>query len=128
MMGCTAQVWLDVTMEDDGTMRFSADSDSEMTKGLCSCLVSVVDGAKPEDVLGLKVEDFGDLSGLNGVKADSRVNTWHNVLISMQKRTKAIVAERVGKPIGELFPSMVITADGVVAKGSFAEAQVILLF
>ncbi|KAK1433866.1 hypothetical protein QVD17_10784 [Tagetes erecta] len=130
VMGCTAQVWLDVRMDDDGTMRFLADSDSEMTKGLCSCLISVVDGATPEEVLGLKIEDLGDLCvvGLYGVKVDSRVNTWHNVLISMQKRTKAIVAERDGKAIGDLFPSMVITADGVVAKGSFAEAQARYLF
>ncbi|KAK9066440.1 hypothetical protein SSX86_013762 [Deinandra increscens subsp. villosa] len=125
VMGCTAQVWLDVRMEADGTMRFLAESDSEITKGFCSCLISVLDGATPEEVLGLKTEDMADLnvSGLHGVKVDSRVNTWHNVLISMQKRTKALVAEREGRSFGEPFPSMVITAEGVVAKGSFAQAQ-----
>ncbi|KAI3727003.1 hypothetical protein L1987_66810 [Smallanthus sonchifolius] len=130
VMGCTAQVWLDVRMDADGTMRFLADSDSEITKGFCSCLISVLDGAMPDEVLGLKTEDLGDLSviGLHGVKVDSRVNTWHNVLISMQKRTKALVAEREGKPIGDPFPSVVITAEGITAKGSFAEAQARFLF
>ncbi|CAI9260736.1 unnamed protein product [Lactuca saligna] len=130
VMGCTAQVWLDVRMDADGKMRFLADSDSEITKGFCSCLISVLDGATPEEVLGLKTEDLGDLNvaGLHGGKIDSRVNTWHNVLISMQKRTKALVAAREGKPIGDPFPSMVITAEGIGAKGSFAEAQARFLF
>ncbi|XP_076903987.1 quinolinate synthase, chloroplastic-like [Bidens hawaiensis] len=131
VMGCTTQVWLDVRIDDDGVVRFLADSDSEITRGFCSCLVSVLDGAKPEEVLGLKTEDLGGLNvvaGLNGVKADSRVNTWHNVLVSMQKRTKALVAEREGRSVGEAFPSMVITKEGIGAKGSFAEAQARFLF
>lgn len=117
-------------MDADGKMRFMADSDSEITKGFCSCLISVLDGAMPEEVLGLKTEDLGDLNvaGLHGGKVDSRVNTWHNVLISMQKRTKVLVAEREGKSVGEPFPSMVITAEGIGAKGSFAEAQARFLF
>ncbi|KAI3761390.1 hypothetical protein L1987_51804 [Smallanthus sonchifolius] len=130
VMGCTAQVWLDVRMDADGLLRFLADSDSEITKGFCSCLISVLDGATPEEVLGLKTEDLGDLNvaGLHGAKVDSRVNTWHNVLMSMQKRTKAIVAAQEGKHVGEPFPSMVITAEGIGAKGSFAEAQARFLF
>ncbi|KAA8542209.1 hypothetical protein F0562_023361 [Nyssa sinensis] len=123
VMGCTVQVWLDVRMDGDGKMRFAADSDSEITKGFCSCLVWVLDGAAPEEVLSLKTDDLAALNiGLHG-RGNSRVNTWHNVLVSMQKRTKALVAEREGKPPGEPFPSLVITVDGIRAKGSFAEAQ-----
>ncbi|KAM7479839.1 hypothetical protein LguiA_028052 [Lonicera macranthoides] len=129
VMGCTAQVWLDATMDKDGKMRFRADSDSEITKGFCYCLLSVVDGAGPDEVLRLKTEDLEHLSvsGLNG-KANSRVNTWHNVLVSMKKRTKALVAEREGKVQGEAFPSLVVTADGIRAQGSYAEAQARFLF
>ncbi|KAL3512704.1 hypothetical protein ACH5RR_025421 [Cinchona calisaya] len=127
--GCTAQVWLHVRMDDDQRMRFSADSDSEITKGFCSCLISVLDGAMAEEVLELKTEDLGALSvvGLNGIgglsSTASRVNTWHNVLVSMQKRTKALVAELEGRPRGEPFPSLVVSSDGIEAKGSYAEAQ-----
>ncbi|XP_076901991.1 quinolinate synthase, chloroplastic-like [Bidens hawaiensis] len=134
VMGCTAQVWLDVKMNTDGTMRFTADSDSDVTRGYCSCLISVLDGAMPEEVLELKTEDLGDLSvnniGVNNVKGDynSRVNTWYNVLVSMQKRTKAIVAERYGRVSGEAFPGLVITREGVEARGGFAEAQARYLF
>lgn len=127
--GCTAQVWLYVMMDDDQRMRFLADSDSEITKGYCSCLISVLDGATPEEVLELKTEDLGTLSivGLNGIgglsSTASRANTWHNVLVSMQKRTKALVAEREGRPRGEPFPSLIVNADGIEAKGSYAQAQ-----
>lgn len=124
VMGCTAQVWLEVTMDEEGRMRFAADSDSEITKGFCSCLIWVLDRAAPEEVLALKTDDLAALNiGLPAV-GHSRVNTWHNVLVGMQKRTKALVAERAGKPRAESFPSLVINADGVHANGSYAEAQV----
>ncbi|PIA51629.1 hypothetical protein AQUCO_01100468v1 [Aquilegia coerulea] len=128
VMGCTAQVWLDVSMDEFGRMRFAADSDSEITKGLCSCLIWILDGAFPDEVLGLKTENLSTLNvGLPG-RVQSRVNTWHNVLISMQKRTKILVAQRQGKPPVDLFPSLVVTADGIQAQGSYAEAQAKFLF
>lgn len=129
--GCTAQVWLHVELDDDNRLRFLADSDSEITKGFCACLVWVLDGATPDEVLAVKTEDLGALSvvGLNGRRGGSRsrANTWHNVLMSMQKRAKGLVAEREGRPRGEPFPSLIVTADGIQAKGSYAEAQVELL-
>ncbi|XP_021286164.1 quinolinate synthase, chloroplastic [Herrania umbratica] len=128
VMGCTARVWLEVQMDSEGKMRFWADSDSEITKGFCACLVSVLDGAAPEEVLGLKTEDLAALNvGLPG-GARSRVNTWHNVLVSMQKRTRALVSQKEGKAPFEPFPSLVITAAGVQPKGSYAEAQARYLF
>ncbi|XXG62492.1 hypothetical protein AAC387_Pa05g0838 [Persea americana] len=123
VMGCTAQVWVAVRMDGEGRMRFAAESDSEITKGFCSCLIWVVDGVVPEKVLAMRAEDLGALNvGLPG-RAQSRVNTWHNVLISMQKKTKAILAEREGKQPLEPFPSLVIGVEQVHAKGTYAEAQ-----
>ncbi|KAM1080673.1 hypothetical protein ACFX1X_015561 [Malus domestica] len=128
VMGCTARVWLQADMDEEGKMRFAADSDSEITRGFCSCLVSVLDGASPEEVLLVKTDDLSSLNvGLPGAQR-SRVNTWHNVLVSMQKKTKALVAQRQGAPPFEPFPSLVVTADGIQAKGSFAEAQARYLF
>lgn len=127
MPGCTAQVWLYVEMDGENRLRFMAKSDSEITRGFCACLVWMLDGATVEEVLDVKTEDLGPLSvvGFNGKKTtSSRVNTWHNVLMSMQKRTKGLVAEREGRPRGEPFPSLIINADGIQAIGSFAKAQV----
>ncbi|KAK3006062.1 hypothetical protein RJ639_016294 [Escallonia herrerae] len=124
VMGCTAQVWLDVRMDDEGRVRFAADSDSEITRGFCACLVRVLDGTAAEEVVGVKPEELAALSvvGVGGM-GSSRANTWHNVLISMQKRTRALVARREGKVPGEAFPSLVVTVEGITAKGSYAEAQ-----
>ncbi|XP_057950662.1 quinolinate synthase, chloroplastic [Malania oleifera] len=128
VMGCTTQVWLEARMDEVGRMRFAADSDSEITRGFCSCLVWVLDGAAPEEVLGLRAEDLAALNvGVVG-RAQSRVNTWHNVLISMQKRTKALIAQREGRPPFDPFPSLLITADGIQAQGSYAETQARFLF
>ncbi|ONK58135.1 uncharacterized protein A4U43_C09F8570 [Asparagus officinalis] len=81
--------------------------------------------------LSVRPEDFGELNvgvgvGVKG-RGQSRANTWHNVLVSMQKRTKILVAELEGRSPVEPFPSLVIGADGVEAKGSYAEAQAMFL-
>ncbi|CAN4085955.1 unnamed protein product [Withania somnifera] len=125
--GCTAQVWLHVSLDEEEKVRFLADSDSEITKGFCACLVWLLDGAAPDEVLAVKTEAL-NVVGLNGKGSASRGNTWHNVLVSMQKRTRAVVAERQGKPRSEPFPSLVVTAAGIQPKGSYAEAQARFLF
>lgn len=97
VVGCATQVWVEAEMDENERMRFRADSDSEISKGFCSCLIWVLDGAKGEEVLELKTEDFEYVNvGLHG-RGHSRVNTWHNVLITMQKKTRALVMEKKGK-------------------------------
>ena len=91
--GCTTQVWVEAELDESGRVRFRADSDSEISKGFCSCLICVLDGADPEEVAMVKADDLSDLNvGLHG-KSHSRVNTWHNVLVAMQKRTKALLPQ-----------------------------------
>jgi quinolinate synthase len=85
----------------------------------------VLDGAVPEEVLKVTTEDLTALNVGLPVGARSRVNTWHNVLVSMQKRARMLVAERDGgKKDFDPFPSLVVSSDGIQAKGSYAEAQV----
>lgn len=92
--GCTTQVWVEAELDESGRVRFRADSDSEISKGFCSCLIYVLDGADPDEVAMVKADDLSDLNvGLHG-KSNSRVNTWHNVLVAMQKRTKALLPQQ----------------------------------
>lgn len=89
-------------------MSFGADSDSEITKGFCWCLI-----LDPEEVVGVRGQDLVELNvGVHG-KAQSRVNTWQNVLISMRERTVALMAERQGKLLPQLrpFPSFLVNSD-----------------
>jgi hypothetical protein len=91
-------------MDEFGRMRFKADSDSEISKGFCSCLIWILDGAKPEEVMGVRSEDLSEMNvGVHG-KEQSRVNTWHNVLMSMQKRTMTLVATDVAHQRGQRPP------------------------
>jgi cysteine desulfuration protein SufE len=48
--GCQSKVWLTARIDNEG-MRFSADSNTAITKGLVSLLVRIFSGQRPEDVL-----------------------------------------------------------------------------
>eukprot|EP01018_Ginkgo_biloba_P025537 Gb_22261 [translate_table: standard] len=94
VMGCTAQVWLTAELGSDGRIYFGADSDSEITRGFCACLINSLNGALPEEMLQVKTEDLSTLNiGVAG-GARSRANAWHNVLISIQKRTRSISCKK----------------------------------
>ncbi|KNA25710.1 hypothetical protein SOVF_003310 [Spinacia oleracea] len=118
--GCAAQVWLEVVVDEVGRMRFGADSDSEITKGFCSCLIFLLDGAFPEDVLKVKAEDLTDMNV--GLPVRSRVNSWNNVLINIQERTKSFLVEKDQEEcqldslnMNTILP-LVVPADSISAK------------
>ncbi|XP_004502390.1 sufE-like protein 2, chloroplastic [Cicer arietinum] len=87
--GCATEVWVVAHMDQGRKMRFKADSDSEISKGFCWCLVWMLDGAEPEEVL--TVDLLGMNVGFNVLNARSRVNTWHNVFFAMQQATKDLI-------------------------------------
>ncbi|KAH6805168.1 hypothetical protein C2S51_029999 [Perilla frutescens var. frutescens] len=92
--GCTTQVWMEVMMDINGVMRFRVDSDSEITKGFCSCLIWLLDGAAADEVLSVKPDDLVEMNVGLPSRGNSRVNAWNNVLISMQRRTKDLVEQK----------------------------------
>lgn len=47
--GCQSRVWLDSKIEE-GKMKFSADSDAIITKGIIGLLIRVLDNETPKDV------------------------------------------------------------------------------
>ncbi|WJX39649.1 hypothetical protein P8452_27171 [Trifolium repens] len=90
--GCSTEVWVVAHMDESRKMRFKADSDSEISKGFCWCLVWMFDGAEPEEILTVERDDLVGMNvGLNNVKARSRINTWHNVFFAMQKATQDLI-------------------------------------
>ncbi|KAL8142439.1 hypothetical protein V2J09_015471 [Rumex salicifolius] len=96
--GCAAQVWLEVEIDELGRTRFGADSDSEITKGFCSCLIYLLDGASSDEVLMVKAEDLTDMNV--GLPVRSR------------DRTRSLMAERENFALS----SLVISHDDVLAK------------
>jgi cysteine desulfuration protein SufE len=48
--GCQSKVWMTAQVESDG-IKFQADSNTAITKGLVSILVRIFNGQHPEDIL-----------------------------------------------------------------------------
>ena len=80
--GCQSRVWLHADLQDE-TIRFSADSDAIITKGLVALLVRVLDNQSPADVMNADLY-FIDKIGLSQNLSPTRSNG----LLSMMKQIK----------------------------------------
>ncbi len=81
--GCQSQVWLDARLEE-GLMRYEADSDSLITKGMVALFVRVLDGETPDTVLSADM-NFIDETGLKEHLAPTRANAL-NLMASQMKK------------------------------------------
>ena len=86
--GCQSQVWLDATPEN-GKVRYSADSDSLITKGMIALFVTVLDGETPDDILTADMS-FIDRTGLKEHLAPTRANALNLMANQMKKRALEI--------------------------------------
>lgn len=80
--GCQSRVWLSCEFRD-GTLRFKADSDAVITKGIISLLIRALDGQKPQDIASADLH-FIDAIGLKEHLSPTRSNG----LTSMVKQMK----------------------------------------
>ena len=85
--GCQSRVWLACKVED-GLLRFTADSDAIITKGIISLLIRVYDGCSPEQVLA---SDFGFIEKI-GLK-ENLSPTRANGLVSMIGKIRKYATE-----------------------------------
>lgn len=70
--GCQSQVWLYPELDGD-RIKFHADSDAAIVKGIISLLMRVYSGATPAEILATK-PDFLDTIGLREHLSMSRAN------------------------------------------------------
>ena len=70
--GCQSRVWL-ACKPENGRLRFSADSDAIITKGIISLLLKVYDNQTPADILAAN-EDFIEQIGLKENLSPTRAN------------------------------------------------------
>jgi cysteine desulfuration protein SufE len=80
--GCQSKVWLYSELEND-TVKFTADSDAILTKGIVALLLRVYSGQKPTDILTAE-SGFIDEIGLKEHLSPTRANG----LVSMVKQIK----------------------------------------
>jgi len=80
--GCQSKVWLFAEMEGD-VVRYSADSDAIITKGIAALLVRVLSDQKPADILN------NDLYFLDKIGLQQNLSpTRSNGLLAMLKQMK----------------------------------------
>ena len=91
--GCQSQVWLDASLED-GKVRYVADSDSVITKGMIALFVIVLDNETPDAILTADM-GFVDKTGLKEHLAPTRANALNLMATQMKQRALAFAA---GKP------------------------------
>ena len=82
--GCQSQVWLDASQEA-GKVRYHADSDSVITKGMIALFIRVLDGESPDDILTADME-FIDQTGLKEHLAPTRANALNLMATQMKQR------------------------------------------
>ncbi len=80
--GCQSRVWLHARLED-AVIRYSADSDAVITRGIASMLIRVLDGQPPDAVMGADLS-FIDRIGLKEHLSPTRSNG----LLAMLKQMK----------------------------------------
>src|SRR5579862_4965578 len=80
--GCQSRVWLHAEF-GDGVLRFTADSDAAITKGLVSMVIRVLSGHSPAEIAGAEIY-FIDAIGLRNHLSSTRSNG----LLSMLKQIK----------------------------------------
>jgi cysteine desulfuration protein SufE len=81
--GCQSRVWLHAELPSDGLVRFTADSDAIITKGLVAMMVRVLSGQAAEEIATCDLHFVGDI-GLHEHLSPTRSNG----LVAMIKQMK----------------------------------------
>jgi sulfur transfer protein SufE len=97
---CPCQVWVKPELRADGRIYWTADSDSQLTKGLAALLVLGLSGCTPSEVLCTQ-PTFIELLGLKQSLTPSRNNGFLNMFLKMQKLCVALVAAQPSEVAAE---------------------------
>ncbi len=84
--GCQSRVWLKANLEE-GKIRFIADSDAIITKGIIALLIKVLDNQSPKDVASSDLY-FIDSIGLSEHLSPTRSNGLRSMITHMKSFAK----------------------------------------
>jgi cysteine desulfuration protein SufE len=71
--GCQSRVWLHAETDANGMVRFTADSDAIITKGLVALMIRVLDQSTPKEIAEADLHFVGDI-GLGAHLSPTRSN------------------------------------------------------
>jgi cysteine desulfuration protein SufE len=80
--GCQSKVWLNARFEG-GKVYFDADSNTEITKGLISLLITIWNGRTPEEILNTDLY-FIDKIGMSRMIGSQRSNGFASMIKQMK--------------------------------------------
>ena len=90
--GCQSQVWLHAEPERE-RVRFTADSDAVITKGLISLMVRVLDGQPARDIAQAELDFIGEI-GLHDHLSPTRSNGLRSMVKQMKLYGLALAAQQ----------------------------------
>ncbi len=76
--GCQSQVWLYAEF-NEGRIKFKADSDATIVKGLAAILINIYNNCTPEEILSLPLDYLKEL-GIDNHLSPTRKNGLHAML------------------------------------------------
>lgn len=91
--GCQSRVWLQVDLMPDGTVRFLAESDALIVKGIVSLLVKVYSGHTPDEILDNEPY-FVEAIGLKEHLSPTRSNGLVSMIKQMRMYALAFKAKK----------------------------------
>lgn len=93
--GCQSRVWLTASKNANGEVRFRADSDAIITKGLVALMVRVLDGLPPQDIASADLWFIGKI-GLDTHLSPTRANGLQSMVQQMKRFGIAFQADMEG--------------------------------
>jgi len=76
--GCQSKVWL-IAEEQDGKVHYMADSNTDITKGLITLLLRVLNNRAPEEIINAKL-DFVERIGMGSIIGSQRSNGFASMI------------------------------------------------
>lgn len=81
--GCQSRVWLDATLSPEGRVKYTADSDAIIVKGIIALLIAVLNDHTPDEILA------SDLHFISAIGLSENLSpTRSNGLLAMVKQMR----------------------------------------
>lgn len=89
--GCSAEVWVYPLAEGD-VLRFQADSNADITRGVVALIVSLVDGRRAPEILAAPIEAELDRLGLRRHLSANRTQGVPNMIARVREAAQRLAA------------------------------------
>ncbi len=90
--GCSASVWVYATRREDGALRFLADSNAAVVKGIIALVLLTVQDRQPGDILAIDVEAALEPFDLKRQLSSNRTQGVPNMIATVRETAQRMAA------------------------------------